>query len=237
MTDLNNPPAADNALHEWAKRMAAEELGQAEDAILKALAEYRHVLAKGPVLDSTEIIYRPSKAGIDDHKFRIDLVNAAAPYVHDGPFLNACDAELPAVQVALLSFSPHWEDRIRAAALRGSIRDEVTMPDGFPCIYEPADSPSRSNTLYPRSSVWVASPDEGMLHELLPLYRELWGAYEDQWPHSPNRTFQVGRLDGVSPRGVYRPGTTPAEVIGQTMLTHPDMRRTAPEHLRQMHPL
>jgi hypothetical protein len=111
------------------------------------------------------------------------------------------------------------------------------MPDGFPCIFEPADSPKKADVLNPQPFVWVASLDERMLHELLPFYRELWGAYENQWPHSPHRTFEVGLLDGVATHGICRPGTTPAQVIGQTMLTHPDMQRTAPAHLRAMHPL
>ncbi|WP_026534626.1 hypothetical protein [Arthrobacter sp. H14] len=83
---------------------------------------------------------------------------------------------------------------------------------------------------------WVVSPDEEMLRELLPLYRELWASYEAQWPHSPDRVFELDRLDGVPPHQVYRSETTVEQVIGATMLTHSEMYRTAPQHLRRMHP-
>jgi hypothetical protein len=218
------------------KAEKADELSRAEDAILEAVQEYRRVLAEGPVLDSTEISYKPSTALIDDQRFKIEPTNTLYPYRYDGVLNEAAGTELPALQVLLLAESPHWEDRIRAKALYASMREDITLPDGFPCIYEPADSPNKGDHLYKVPSVWVASPDEAMLHALLPLYRELWDAHESQWPHAPNRTFEVGRLDKVSPHRVYRPGTTPDQVIAQTMLTHDDMYRTAPEHLKKMHP-
>lgn len=112
----------------------------------------------------------------------------------------------------------------------------ITLPDGFPCIHEPADSPRSKTSKNPRVFNWVVSPDEEMLRELLPLYRDLWASYKAQWPHSPNRVFELGRLDGVAPHQVYRPGTTVEQVIGATMLTHTEMYRTAPQHLREMHP-
>lgn len=221
--------------HEKASK--ADQLSQAEHAILTAIQQYRDILAEGPTLDATEITYKPSKVVIDDRAFKIESVNTLSPFRYDGVIAQAADRDIPSLQVLLLALSPHWEDRIRAAALQGHLRNEITMPDGFPCIYVPADSPSNVQISRPSPFVWVASADEAMLHELLPLYRELWGAYEAQWRHTPNRTFVVGRLDKVAPYGVYRPGTTPAEVIGQTMLTHQGMYKTAPAHLRQMHPL
>lgn len=136
-----------------------------------------------------------------------------------------------------LSLSEHWEDRLRAEALRQAAGRNITLPDGFPCIYEPADSPRRATSNYPQPFAWVVSPDDAMLIELLPLYRELWAAYEAQWPNSPHRIFEFGRLDRLSVRSVYRPGTTVQQVIGSTMLTHTDMYRTAPAHLKTMHPL
>jgi hypothetical protein len=214
----------------------ADDLSQAGDAVLAAVQEYRRVLAAGPLLESTEITYKASKIASIDQTYKIDTVNAISPYAHDHVLVQALNEEHPSLQALLLEFSPHWEDRIRAAALREHLHRDVTLPDGFPCIYEPAESPKRASVLNPAPFVWVASPDEEMLHKLLPLYRELWDSYENQWPHSENRQFVVGRLNGVSPRGVYRPGTTPAQVIGHTMLTHERMYGLAPAHLQQMHP-
>ncbi|MET0885981.1 MAG: hypothetical protein ABWX92_05970, partial [Mycetocola sp.] len=182
----------------------ADGLSQAEAAVFEAIRVFRRTLEEGPPLDSAEISYKPSTALIDDQRYRLDSVNTLDRYPYDGVLSNAAASEYPDVQVTLLSLSPHWEDRIRAVALRESIRSEITLPDGFPCIYEPADSPRNADHLRPSPVVWVASPDEAMLHELLPLYEELWNAYENQWPHSPNRTFKVGRLDRLSPHGVYR---------------------------------
>lgn len=218
--------------HEQAGRLA-----DAEDSILEAVAAYRRLLADLPMLEAAPIAYAPSTVLGDAHRYAIEPVNTAHPYRQDAGFVRAATAEMPGLQALLLSFSPRWEDRIRAEALSTSLRSEITLPDGFPCIYEPADSPRKQGRGCAKDLVWVASPDEAMLSELLPLYRELWSAYESQWPSSPNRAFEVGRLNGLSARGIYRPGTTPADVIGQTMLTHSDMYRTAPSRLREMHPL
>lgn len=212
-------------------------LAAAEAAALAAVDEYRRAVAALGALEARPLAYTPSTVVLDDHHYGVANVNAAASFTGDGALEHATASELPTLQTLLLSLSPHWEDRIRAAVLRVEQREAITLPDGFPCIYEPADSPKKAGLLRPAPFAWVVSPDEEMLHELLPLYRELWDAYENQWPHTPNRTFEVGRLNGLSPRGVYRPGTTPADVIGQTMLVHRDMYRTAPDHLREMHPL
>ena len=146
------------------------------------------------------------------------------------------DSEFPQAEATMLSLSTNWEDRIRAAAMRNSMITPVTLPDGFPCIYEPASSPHNKGRLRPRDHAWVKSADKAMLEELLPLYRELWAAYESGWPQATRRRFEIGALNGLSPYGVYRPGTTAAEVIGETMLTHTGMYATAPEHLKAMHP-
>ncbi|MFF2053856.1 hypothetical protein ACFVU2_19785 [Leifsonia sp. NPDC058194] len=215
----------------------ATRLAAAEAAALAALDEYRLAVKAAGALEDLPLTYTPPSALVDTHTYNVADVNALAPFVGDDVLEHAATSKLPTLQTLLLSLSPHWEDRIRAAVLRADQHQAITLPDGFPCIYEPADSPKNARALRATPFAWVVSPDEGMLHELLPFYRELWEAYENQWPHSPNRTFEIGRLDRLSPRGVYRPGTTPAEVIGHTMLTHRDMYRTAPEHLREMHPL
>jgi len=219
----------DNAAANQATKITA-----AEDAVLIAVDNYRKVLTGGAALDAAPIAYAVSESSRDDHRYTFQH---GGSFEGDDVFDRAAAAELPAVQATLLSLSPRWEDRIRAAAVRESIRTEIVMPNGFPCIYEPADSPNNAGHLYPRASAWVASPDLTMLQELLPLYRELWSAYQGQWPGSPKRAFEVGTMNRVSPGGVYRPGTTPAQVIGETMIIHEDMYRTAPAHLREMHPL
>lgn len=202
-------------------------------AVYAALAA---VVAAGPA-DAVPIEYTPDEVGLDNHRYSMDSVNTLRRYSVDEQIQNAAHAGLPHVEIAVLAQSPHWKDRVRAAAVRASLYEEITLPDGFPCIYEPANSPRMARVLSPRPQAWVVSPDEGMLRELLPLYRELWGAYESQWPTSPNRHFEVGHLDGLSPNGVYRPGTTAADVIGATMITHDGIYARAPEHLRAMHPL
>lgn len=138
-------------------------------------------------------------------------------------------------EVARLSVAEDWQDRVRAEALREAAHESITLPDQFPCIYD-----VNSHHRIPSYRAWVVSADADMLEALLPLYQELWDAYKSQWPEKPadeRMTFAVGAMDGLSPRGVYFPGTTAEEVIGKTMLVHEGMYRLAPEHLRVMHPL
>jgi hypothetical protein len=215
----------------------AQRVALARTTAIAALTEYRDAVAAAGAQDASPLSYAPSTALRDNHRYDLANVNTALPFRDDDTIESAAAAELPPLETLLLSLSPRWEDRIRAAVLRLEQHQSLALPDGFPCIYEPADSPRNEGVLRPRPHAWVVSPDEGMLHTLLPLYRELWAAYENQWPHSPNRTFEVGRLDGLKPYSVYRPGTTPEQVIGETMITHTDIYRTAPEHLRRMHPL
>lgn len=181
------------------------------------------------------ITYTPTSGR--EHSYDVSGVNMLARFGQDAKIAEATEhSHLLLMEAAILAVSPHWEDRIRAEAIRQAAYNSITLPNGFPCIYEPADSPKGARNSNARVFHWVVSPDEAMLHELLPLYRELWDSYESQWPHSPNRTFEVGRLDAVLPHRVFRPGTTPEQVIGATMLTHTDMYRRAPQHLREMHP-
>lgn len=137
-------------------------------------------------------------------------------------------------QAAELARSPRWEDRVHAHQIVKAT--EVTLPDGFPCIFETADSPRRRG-LRAEPRAWVVSPDLGLLHALLPDYQELWDAYTSQWGPDSRRVFAVGTLDGLSPARVYEPGTTVEDVIGATLQTHGhEMYHRAPERLRAMHP-
>lgn len=131
--------------------------------------------------------------------------------------------------LAVLSRSPRWEDRVRAEVLRRHI--EVTLPDGFPCLYERADSPTRQRVLNPQPSPWVVSPDVEMLQALLPDYQRLWDSHTSQWGPESRRVFAVGLMDGLSPSGMYVPGSTPDDVIVATCLTH-GLRGRAPQDLR-----
>ena len=236
MPEPTDPPHEldhnDAALHE---KIAL--IHEAEADLLAAMKAYHKVINSEPALPPSPIAYAPSKALLDDHRYTIEAVNMHLRFGKDLPYLLAAEAENPMLQVVMLTQSPDWEDRVRATSLYASQRNEITLPDGFPCIYEPATSPRRATATRPRPEPWVVSPDEAMLHELLPLYEELWGAYQAQWPKSPKRIFEVGRLNGLSPNGVYRPGTTPAQVIANTMLTHTGMYATAPQHIREMHPM
>lgn len=172
------------------------------------------------------LVYQPDTAGLDVGRYN---VNHPGREFRDDLIAASDFPDLPA-----LASSPHWEDRVRAEVLRQRLR--VSLPDQFPCIYETVDSPNRQRHLTPQPHPWVISPDLEMLTSLLPDYQELWDSYTSQWGDSARRTFAVGRLDGLKPNGVYRPGTTPEQVIGSTMLTHEDMYRRAPERLRAMHP-
>lgn len=219
------------------KALLADELTTAADAVRRAVEYYREVAGMSGVLDATDLAYTPSTALLDTKDFKLEGVNTLSPFRNDGVLQAAAGAEDPLVEMLLLEASPHWQDRIRAKAMHLTTANGIRLPDGFPCIYEPANSPRNERVLNPRPFIWVASPDEDMLHELLPLYRELWESYENQWPSTPNRTFEVGRLNGVAPYGVFRPGATAVAVIARTMLTHDRMYARAPQHLREMHPL
>lgn len=173
-----------------------------------------------------DLRYEPNPVGIDSGDYRLDERRG-----FDEDWVSETSlADLPA-----LAQSPDWEDRLRAEILRQ--RTRITLPDGFPCIYEVADSPHQANVLHPRPRPWVVSPDEGMLAELLPLYQEMWDHQTRQWGPGSRRVFAFGHLDGLSPRRVYRRGTTAAQVIGGAMLLHTDLYRTAPEHIRALHPM
>lgn len=175
---------------------------------------------------SSQINYKPTTGGIDTGEYDVRD--------RDG-WRKDSVVRAGIEDLAALAHSSCWEDRVRAAVLLDRI--EVTLPDQFPCLYEPAESPRRSGALRSQPFVWVASPDIDMLRALLPDYQELWDSYNAQWGPNSQQTFVVGRLDGVSPRGVYRPGATPEQVIGSTMLTHGDLYGRAPERLRRMHPM
>lgn len=172
------------------------------------------------------LVYQPTTAGLDAGRYDVSYPGRE---FRDDLVALAVFPDLP-----VLASSPHWEDRVRAEVLRQRLR--VTLPDQFPCIYETADSPNQRRHPNPQPHPWVISPDLDMLTALLPDYQDLWDSYTSQWGDDSRRTFAVGRLDGLKPHGVYRPGTTPEQVIGSTMLTHERMYHRAPERLRAMHP-
>lgn len=130
--------------------------------------------------------------------------------------------------VPRLAASADWRDRVRAEQIIQT--DKVFLPDGFPCIFETEDSPNqnRSPRTKHRSSMayraWVVSPDEDMLKELLPDYQALWDddilVRNAHWGPSARRLFAVGTLDGLLPSSVYRPGTTPVQVLRATIALH-----------------
>ncbi len=170
--------------------------------------------------------YEPSSALRDNHRYKV-----REWYYASDPVLNVAQlADLPA-----LAASPNWEDRVRAEVLRQ--RSKLTLPDQFPVLYETPDSPNQAGHTHKRPKPWVISPDIEMLEALLERYQELWDAYTSQWGPQSRRLFTVGRLDGMTPHGVYRPGSTPEQVLGQTMLTHDGMYARAPKRLKELHPL
>lgn len=211
-----------------------DDISSAADEVRRAFDRYRSAVTAAAELEHNALSFQNSPAGIDNMRFDLSNVNTLRPYRGDHALVGAAGAEDPFLEMLLWKESPHWEDRIRAKALYLDLSGEITLPDGFPCIYEPADSPKRQGSNNPRPFVWIASADEDLLRDVLPLYRELWTSYEDQWPTSPNRTFELGRLDGVSPYQVFRPGATVADVIGATLLTHTEMYARAPKHLQEM---
>ena len=169
--------------------------------------------------DPLDIIYRPYPEGVRTY----DTGNGKHWY-RDDPVIAAAGIE----ELTELASSPNWQDRIRAEIVRSSTR--ITLPDQFPVLYERADSPNRARSgSFATENPWVISPDIDMLEELLPRYQELWDSYTSQWGPASRRVMTVGLRDGLSPYGVYRPGTTPEQVLKRTLKVHPDMRRRAPE--------
>lgn len=170
--------------------------------------------------------YEPNNVGIDSGDYRLD---------ERGAFSEDWVSQSSLADIVELSESPNWEDRLRAEIIRSRAR--ITLPDGFTCIYETPGSPSQSGFKFPREKAWVVSPDEEMLADLLPVYQDLWDHHTRQWGDASRRVFALGYLNGLSPRRVYRPGTTVAQVIGGTMLLHTDFYQTAPDYIRAMHPM
>ncbi len=212
------------------------ELLDAESALREALAAYRAASAAAATLEPCEVAYSPSSALRDDMRYDIGT-SPRHRLARDHVFQVADERDDALFEALVMASSPHWQDRIRAEALLASEGRPVALPDGFPAIYEVEDSPNKVRNMYPTRDPWVVSPDEGMLIELLPLYQELWDSYTAQWGPASRRIFAVGRLDGMRPRGVYRPGAAPEQVVGETMIIHQDMYRTAPQHIKEMHPL
>ena len=177
-------------------------------------------------MPENELHYRPNPSGLDTHQFKTDF---NANYTDDP--VNAMGID----DLAVLAASPNWEDRVRAQVLHNRVK--ITLPDQFPCIYETPDSPSgmRFGRNY-RLHAWVISPDIDMLHTLLPDYQEVWDAYHSQWGPSSRRLMAVGRADGLAPHSVYRPGTTPDQVISNTLLTHDGMYHLMPDRFKKLHP-
>lgn len=172
------------------------------------------------------LAYTPPRVGIDTHTYALRFRDA---FTAD-PVVRLGIDDLPS-----LATSPHWPDRVRAELLREQL--SVTLPDQFPCLYETPDSPSQSRRKYPAPNPWVVSPDIDMLHLLLADYQQMWDAYTDQWGPASRRIFTVGRLDGLSPGQVYRPGATPADVIGHTMTVQGhDLYHRQDDRIRAMHP-
>ncbi|WP_311245264.1 MULTISPECIES: hypothetical protein [unclassified Microbacterium] len=214
--------------------LIADDLSSAADDVRSALTRYLEIAEMAAELDPTPISYQQSTVLYDTVQYTLENVNALSRFRGDHVLVEARNAEHPYLEMMMLAASPHWEDRIRAKALHLDLDREITLPDDFPCIYEPADSPRRRSAHHAKPFVWVASADEALLHQVLPHYRELWDSHQAQWPHSPNREFVVGRLSGIEPYAVFRPGATIADVIGKTLLTHPDMYERAPKHLQEM---
>lgn len=171
---------------------------------------------------SSPITYRPNTAGIDTGRYNVTGILV-------DEFRGDVVLESDIDDLAALAASESWEDRIRAEVLRNRLT--ITLPDQFPCLYETPDSRRRTDH---RPHPWVASPDMDMLVELLPDYQELWDRYTARRGLSHRRIFAVGRLDGIPPYRLYRPGVTAANVIGHAMLEVPEMYHTAPERLRAM---
>jgi hypothetical protein len=179
----------------------------------------------------TEINYTPSGLSHFDRTYDVGSPNSTG-------FNSDPVARMGVEDLAGLATSPDWEDRVRGAWLKNRL--EVTLPDGFPCIYERVDSPNHLRNGVPnphaKPFAWVVSPDITMLENVLDDYQLAWDSYTSQWGPSSRRLLAVGRLDGLSAYGVFRPGTTPEQVIAKTLITHDGMYRRVPERLQAMHP-
>ncbi|BBX82235.1 hypothetical protein [Mycolicibacterium aubagnense] len=173
--------------------------------------------------DTRSITYRPRPTDSDTGRYDLDHFDGFSADLSDEDGVSL---------IAVLAASPRWEDRVRAEVLRR--RSKITLPDQFPCIYQTPDSPNRAGSKNPQPTPWVVSPDIAMLTSLLPDYQELWDSYTSRWGPGARRTFAVGRLDGLPTHNVYRPGTTPAQVLHSTLLTHSAMYTRAPERLREL---
>lgn len=176
----------------------------------------------------TDLVYQPPKPDVayDSHAF--DLSHYGNHWQND--IVNDLD---PLDDLVDLAKSGDWQDRLRAEMLRNRLK--IVLPPQFPCIYEVPESPNLDGR-QTHDPAWVVSPDVDMLNQLLPDYQELWDCYTAVWGPTSRRLFAVGWLDGIKPHRVYRPGTTPADVIGNTMLIHTDMYARASERLQAMHP-
>lgn len=159
----------------------------------------------------TDIKYTPSTAGFD-------LSYDISGY---GRFGDDDVASMGWEDVESCATSPDWEDRVRAAHLLKRLK--VTMPPGFVCIYERADSPEQQRDerflRFAKDKPWVVSPDIDMLEELLPHLQELWDNYTSQWGPTARRVFAIGPLDDVPVYRVYRPGVTADEVLADQCRT------------------
>lgn len=152
-----------------------------------------------------------------------------------GTYIGFRDDEVAAMgidDIARLAQSPDWEDRLRGQYLLNHCK--ILLPDGFPCIFEPVDSPAQShNGRLARVTPWVVSPDQDMLTDLLPEYQAMWDDYvlvqHHWWGPDARRTFVVGTLDELPSHGVFRVGTTVDDVLRKTANLH-GMR--LPERLR-----
>lgn len=147
----------------------------------------------------------------------------------DERLMSAFAANDPWIELAFLARSSDPNDRIRAAAMYTELKSSIKMPEDCWAIYQ---APDKNGRTY----VWVASLDKDMLEKLYPFYCELWENYENQWPHTPNRKLLLGQPGNVRPSDMVIPNTTPAEIIGVTMLKHDGMYSRAPRHLQLMHP-
>ena len=173
------------------------------------------------------LLFIPSTAG-DTRRYEVSGLTAARYWRDD------IVTDMSITDLARLAASDDWRDRIRAEQVRAATK--ITLPDGFPCIYETADSPSQKRSsgiggtpMTPSDSTsrpypWVVSPDLDMLTELLPEYQAMWDDYTEVmhpwWGPDSRRTFAVGHLDGLRATGVYRVGTTVDEVLRQTASLH-----------------